>query len=267
MGGSDFLESAQLPFRASTCDHLGPRRGGQLNTTSPHTTCCAKNQYFLTRLNRSTRLHHAKCRTVSNRERSCIDKGQPVRHSQKICYRHREQLAARSGKSLACHSPALNVWVGTNAITKLPGAAVHGRPQNNDFSREVTSRAHRKRGLERGGTLKYHRVKAVQRNSPDSNQDFIWGRSRSGYLVVLEVFNAAVGMKDDCFHSISGSPLQGVKSPQPIYTLTNGSSEPRPDTLRYNTTSREGVHIPFTFFSETRLRLPRGKRKSAHRIT
>src|SRR5215469_9611618 len=216
MGGSDFLESAQLPFRASTCDHLRPGRGGQLNTTSPHTAGCAKNQYFLALSNRSTRLHHAKCRTVSNRERRGIDKGQPVRHAQKVCYRHRDQLAARSGKSLARHSPALNVRVGTNAITNLPGAAVHGRPQNSDFTREVTSRAHRKRSLERGRTLEYHRVKAVQRNSPDSNQDFICGRSRSGYLLVLEVFNAAVGMKDDCFHSISGSPLQGVKSSQPV---------------------------------------------------
>src|ERR1700751_3062848 len=164
MGGSDFLESAQLPFRASASDHLGPSGGRQLNTTSPHTACCAKNQYLLACSNRSTRLHHAKRRTVGNGERCCIDKGEPVWHSQKVCYRDRDQFAARSGDSLTHHSPTLNVWVRTNMITNFPGIAVQGGPQTNDFPREVTSWAHWKRGLERGRTLEYHRVKAIQRN-------------------------------------------------------------------------------------------------------
>src|SRR6516225_1660338 len=135
MSGSDFLEPAQLPFRASAGDYFGPDGGAELNTTSPHSSCGAENQYFLARSDRSTRLHHAQCCAVCNRERGSIDKRESFRHSQKVGYRHGHQFAARSRESLTRHSPVLDVWVRTNAITGLPGAAaVHPRPQSNDFS-------------------------------------------------------------------------------------------------------------------------------------
>src|SRR5215471_16009883 len=120
MGGSDFLEFAQLPFSASASDHLRPSGGSQLNTTSPYSSRSSKNQHFFARSNRSTRLHHAKCRAVCDRERGCIDKREPVRHAQKVGYRHRHQFATCSRNSFAGHSPPLDIWVRTNTVTNIP---------------------------------------------------------------------------------------------------------------------------------------------------
>ena len=75
-------------------------------------------------------------------------------------------------------------------------------------------------------------------------------------------------MKHDGFHSISRFPLSRGNPSQPPHTLQTARANPGSGTLRYNTTSCDGVHLEFTSSAQPGCyRGVKKKRESAHRIT